>query len=311
MGRKRQTGFINERRAYRLRRGIDAPKARHPKDAQGERAQEEPGFLFAGDIRGLHRGGGEAELEPRGVAAERPHHHSVLAAEAAVAVMLNGGAEGVLSDQQGPHSGKPKALLPANQGDTQRHEHGLATKEPGQGARAAASAVRSEPAEREGQAESMETGQQREGEGVQTQATGGGQFGALVSKLCAAQGSLKELLDSELSQDELATLQEATATPERLLAGLLRFSLPGWIDRCRLMTWAEIQVRREPLVDIITGQGDVFARSAKPGQAARAFNALAETLAIFIVSSPDGEDAAEDFLAGLEGATPTPGDREP
>lgn len=76
-----------------------------------------------------------------------------------------------------------------------------------------------------------------------------------------------------------------TATVQDQVLGLLRTSLqvavPMWVENLKLQSWAQIQPRLRHCSQMIAEHGDVILyQSKKKGETARAFNALAEGLAI-------------------------------
>jgi len=65
-----------------------------------------------------------------------------------------------------------------------------------------------------------------------------------------------------------------------LLLGLLELAVPGWIERLRNMSPADLDVRRAAALDFIAHQADVLMRRTKSGKAATGFNSIAEGLAV-------------------------------
>lgn len=66
-----------------------------------------------------------------------------------------------------------------------------------------------------------------------------------------------------------------------LIVDTLEVAVPLWIARLREVPWTLIDARREPCMMMIAEHGDdILFRSKKPGNTAKAFNALAEAVAI-------------------------------
>jgi hypothetical protein len=125
----------------------------------------------------------------------------------------------------------------------------------------------------------------------------------LLDKLCAAGCGVKELADSgELTESEMLILADLTSRPGRLMAQLLRYALPTWVERARGLSRTEFEARRTYAVDVVASRTDVLERSSKRGQAAAGFNAIAEGLGLLAAASPDGPDRIEHWLDDLESA---------
>ncbi len=90
-----------------------------------------------------------------------------------------------------------------------------------------------------------------------------------------------------------------------LLQGMLSLAVPLWVERLRGRTWAEIAERAQVCAQIVAEKGDIILyRSKKPGESAKAFNALAEGIAC-LSFSPGGVKllglSFESVLAGDHG----------
>ena len=66
-----------------------------------------------------------------------------------------------------------------------------------------------------------------------------------------------------------------------LLSASLSAAVPLWIERLKSQPWEVLDQRRSQCIDVIASHGDnILYRSKKPGGTAKAFNALAEAIAI-------------------------------
>lgn len=65
-----------------------------------------------------------------------------------------------------------------------------------------------------------------------------------------------------------------------LLLISLEAAVPLWIDRVRRVPFEQRAERAKTLADVVASKGDVLQFGGKSGEAAEAFNALAEGLAI-------------------------------
>lgn len=68
---------------------------------------------------------------------------------------------------------------------------------------------------------------------------------------------------------------------QELLKISLTCAVPLWIETLKNRPWADLEASRHRCIDMIASHGDnILYRSKKAGETARAFNALAEALAI-------------------------------
>lgn len=79
---------------------------------------------------------------------------------------------------------------------------------------------------------------------------------------------------------------------EELLKVALLTAVPLWIERVKPWDWERRLARAEQAVDVIASEGDnILHRSREQGESAKAFNALAEALAI-LAYQPGGVEFA-------------------
>lgn len=75
---------------------------------------------------------------------------------------------------------------------------------------------------------------------------------------------------------------------DALLAATLATAVPLWIMRLEQQPWSYIQERSKECAQIVAEKGDIIQyRSKKEGETAKAFNALAEGIAI-LAFAPGG-----------------------
>lgn len=75
---------------------------------------------------------------------------------------------------------------------------------------------------------------------------------------------------------------------EVLLKLTLEVAVPLWIDKLQKQLWSEVMVRKDEAAQTVAEKGDIILyKSKKPGQTAKAFNALAEGVAI-LAFAPGG-----------------------
>jgi hypothetical protein len=95
------------------------------------------------------------------------------------------------------------------------------------------------------------------------------------------------LMSGEVFLGRCGTMELEVHT-EALLKATLEAAVPLWIAQLRTRPWADIQARAATAAQVIAEKGDVILYKSKTkGESARAFNALAEGLAI-LAFAPGG-----------------------
>lgn len=91
-----------------------------------------------------------------------------------------------------------------------------------------------------------------------------------------------------------------------LLSATLMVAVPLWVERLRAKPWSYIDLRAEECSHLIAEKGDVLQfGGGKKGEAAKAFNALAEGLAI-LSFFPGGVKFAGQHWESSHPAAPNP-----